>query len=75
MENSGKATILPVPRPGMQFEAGGLFDRATRRDQLWLGWERVRANNGAGGGMACRSSGWPTAASSAPTEVVTDASR
>lgn len=34
----------------MGFAPGGLYDQATRHDRLWQGWEKVRANNGAGGG-------------------------
>ena len=51
VENSQKRVSAPAPRQGGdRFVAGGLFDLATRHDQLSAGWEKVRANNGAGGG-------------------------
>jgi CRISPR-associated protein Cas1 len=55
MENT---TLAPEPSPPLPAPAGPpvsperdpLFFRATSTDQLWLAWERVRANNGAAGG-------------------------
>ena len=50
MEISSKSAILPPHLPGTEFAPGGLYDQATRHATLWKAWEKVRSNNGAGGG-------------------------
>lgn len=39
-----------VPPSTPVHDEDSLFDRATRWETLWQGWEKVRANNGAAGG-------------------------